>query len=140
MLAALDTTDGAIGYVGAGTATAHGFSTLALRNSTGRFVGPTLEAMRAAAATAQLGDDLRARATAASGDTAYPICSFAFALVREDGRDGPRRRAMARFLWWATHDGQKFAPPLGFGALSGELLVRDETALHSLMAAGAPAL
>ncbi len=57
-----------------------------------------------------------------------------------DGPHASRRTALASFLWWAVHDGQKFAPPLGFGALPGELAVRDEQALRSLRAAGEPAL
>jgi ABC-type phosphate transport system substrate-binding protein len=76
----------------------------------------------------------------ASGDLAYPICSFTFVLLHSDGGNAPARRALARFFWWATHDGQAFAPPLGFGALPGELQVRGEGVLHSLRAGGDAAL
>jgi phosphate transport system substrate-binding protein len=140
MLARLHNNDGSVGYVSAVTALAQHVSSFALRNAAGRFVSPSLEGMRAAAASAQLGDDLRADATAAPGELAYPLCTFTFGLVRADGPDPVRRRALARFLWWAVHDGQKFAPPLGFGALPGELAVRDEDVLRSLRADGDPAL
>jgi len=140
MVARLRANDGSIGYVSAVAAAADHLSTLAVRNGAGRFVSPTLEGMRAAATTAQLGADLRARATAAPGELAYPLCSFAFVLVQRDGADRARRRATARFLWWAIHDGQKFAPPLGFGALPGELMVRDEDVLRSLRAGAEAAL
>jgi phosphate transport system substrate-binding protein len=140
MLARLRATDGSVGYVSAVTALAEHVSSFALRNGTGRFVGPSLEGMRAAAASAHLGDDLRADATAAPGELAYPLCSFTFGLVRADGPEPAQRRALVRFLWWAVHDGQKFAPPLGFGALPGELAVRDEEVLRGLRAAGDPAL
>jgi phosphate transport system substrate-binding protein len=140
MLARLRANDGSLGYLSAVTAIQQHVSSFAVRNPAGRFVSPTLDGMRAAAATAQLGNDLRAHATAAPGELAYPLCSFTFVLVRADGTDASRRVALARFLWWVTHDGQKFAPPLGFGALPGELAVRDEEVLRSLRAAGEPAL
>ena len=132
--------DGSLGYVSAVTAMARHLPTIAVRNAAGRFVTPTLEGMRAAAATADLGGDLRAHAVGAPGDLAYPICSFTFVLLHVDGASVPGRRALVRFFWWATHDGQSFAPPLGFGALPGELQVRGEGVLRSLRAGGEPAL
>ena len=132
--------DGTVGYLSAVTAAERQFPVFALRNRSGRFVTPSLEGMRAAAAVASFGDALRTDATNSPGDLAYPVCSFTFALVQRDGQDGPPRRALARFLWWATHDGQKFAPPLGFGALPGELEVRVEGALRTLQAGAEPAL
>jgi len=140
MVARMHANDGALGYVSAVTAFEQHLLSFAVRNPAGRFVSPSLEGMRAAAATAQLGGDLRAHATAAPGELAYPVCSFTFVLLPADGPDGQRRRALARFLWWAAHDGQRFAPPLGFGALPGELAVRDEDVLRSLKAQGQPAL
>ena len=140
MLARLRASDGSLGYVSAATAGAEHLPTFALRNAAGRFVLPTLEALRAAAAAAELGRDLRAHAVGAAGDLSYPVCSFTFVLVRADGSGVPGRRALARFLWWATHDGQSFAPLLGFGALPGELQVRDESVLRSLRAGGEPLL
>jgi phosphate transport system substrate-binding protein len=140
MISRLAASDGTLGYLSAVTAATLHLPTFAIRNAAGRFVAPTLEGMRAAAASARLGDDLRADATAAPGELAYPLCSFTFGLIRANGPDPARRRALARFLWWAVHDGQKFAPPLGFGALPGELATRDEDVLRSLRAAGEPAL
>jgi phosphate transport system substrate-binding protein len=140
MLQRLAASDGTLGYVSAVTANARHLPTIAVRNAAGRFVTPTLEGMRAAAATADLGGDLRAHAVAAPGDLAYPICSFTFVLLHAEGGNAPARRALARFFWWATHDGQAFAPPLGFGALPGELQVRGEGVLHSLRAGSDPAL
>lgn len=140
MVAQLRASDGTLGYISAVTAQAEHLAAFAVRNPAGRFVSPSLEGMRAAAAAAQLGDDLRAHATAAPGDLAYPVCGFTFGLVQLDGVNPDQRRALARFLWWATHDGQQFAPPLGFGALPGELAVRDEDTLRSLRTQGEPAL
>ncbi len=140
MLARLRGSDGSLGYLSAVTALSEHVSSLAVQNPAGRFVLPTLEGMRAAASSAELGGDLRAHAVAAPGDLAYPLCSFTFVLVQKDGSNVASRRALARFLWWATHDGQGFAPPLGFGALPGELQVRDEGVLRGLRAGDDAAL
>lgn len=141
MLARLSGTDGSVGYVSAVTAYAQHLQTLAVRNAAGRFVTPSLEGLRAAASTAYLGGDLRADAVGAPGDLAYPICSFTFVLLNSRGGGNvAARRALAHFFWWATHDGQAFAPPLGFAALPGELQVRGEGVLHALRAGDAPAL
>lgn len=140
MVARLRGSDGALGYLSAARAYSEQLPTLAVRNAAGHFVQPSLEGMREAAAAANLGADLRAQAVAAPGDLAYPICSFTFLLVRADGPVQASRHALARFLWWATHDGQSFGPSLGFGALPGELLVRDEGVIRALRAAGQPAL
>jgi phosphate transport system substrate-binding protein len=140
VIAQLQSQDGTVGYLSAVTATERQLPAFAIRNQAGRFVSPSLEGMRAAASVAQFGDSLRADAINSPGDLAYPVCSFTFALVHRDGSDAPSRQALARFLWWAAHDGQKFAPPLGFGALPGELSVRVEGALRTLRANGEPAL
>lgn len=134
VLARLRGSDGSLAYLSAVTALSEHVTSFAVRNGAGRFVLPSLEGMRAAAGAADLGGDLRAHAVGAPGDLAYPVCSFTFVLVREGGTSVAARRALARFLWWATHDGQSFAPPLGFGALPGELQVRDEGVLHALRA------
>jgi phosphate transport system substrate-binding protein len=140
MLARLRGNDGAVGYLSAVTAMSEHITSFAVRNPAGHFVLPSLEGMRAAASAADLGGDLRAHAVAAPGDLAYPICSFTFVLLRSTGDGVAQRQALARFLWWATHDGQSFAPPLGFGALPGELEVRDEGVLHALRAGDEVAL
>lgn len=134
MLARLRGNDGSVGYLSAVTAMSEHVASFAVRNPSGHFVLPSLEGMRAAATAADLGGDMRAHAVAAPGDLAYPICSFTFVLLRSTGNDVASRQALARFFWWATHDGQSFAPPLGLGALPGELQVRDEGVLHALRA------
>ena len=142
VLARLSGTDGSLGYVSAVAALAAHLPTFAVRNAAGRFATPSLEGLRAAAATANLGGDLRADAVAAPGDLAYPICSFTFVLLRATSKGNEvARRAVGHFFWWATHDGQAFAPPLGFAALPGELQVRGEGVLHALRGAdGEPLL
>jgi phosphate transport system substrate-binding protein len=132
VIARMRANDGSIGYLSFVGAVEQGFSAFAIANAAGRYVAPNLEGMRVAAAAARLGGDLRADATGSPGDLAYPLCSFTFALVPTDTRDAGRRRTLARFFWWVTHDGQRFAPPLHFGALPGELAARDEAILRTM--------
>jgi phosphate transport system substrate-binding protein len=66
MIARMRGNDGSLGYVSAVTAFEQHLSTFAVRNPAGRFVSPSLDGMRAAAASAQLGaDDLLVHVRAA---------------------------------------------------------------------------
>jgi phosphate transport system substrate-binding protein len=140
MIERVRSSEGSIGYVSAVTAMEQHLASFAVRNAAGRYVSPSLEGMRAAASSVDLGGDLRADAVGSPADLAYPVCSFTFVLVRADGTNVPARRALARFLWWATHDGQSFAPPLGFGAVPGEVGLRDDGVVRGLKAGGEAAL
>ena len=47
-----------------------------------------------------------------AGDNTYPIASFTYLIVYKDLNNVKTReqaQALAEFLWWATHDGEKLA-------------------------------
>jgi phosphate transport system substrate-binding protein len=134
-------TQGAIGYVDFAHAREQKLSVADLRNQVGRFVAPSLEAIAASGAACELGDDLRASLTDAPGEASYPIASFTYIIVYEQASDPLAGLRLARFLWWATHDGQKFGPSLGYATLPSEVVVRVETRLHRMATAkGQPLL
>jgi phosphate transport system substrate-binding protein len=107
-----------IGYIELSYASNLGMPTAAVRNQTGRFVQPSLEAGTAAAAAAV--DRLPAgherwtqvSFTDAPGETSYPISSFSYFLVYEGldrlGGDMTAERAesVVRWLEWAVTEGQ----------------------------------
>jgi phosphate transport system substrate-binding protein len=74
--------------------------------------------------------------TNSSGKGAYPISSFTYILVYQDTKDAVKGRALAEFLWWATHDGQAQAAPLHYAPLPSELVTRVEARLQGLTAGG----
>jgi phosphate transport system substrate-binding protein len=43
-----------------------------------------------------------------------------------------KAEALAKFLWWAIHDGQKYAPDLIYAPLPQNIVSADEQLLTSL--------
>jgi phosphate transport system substrate-binding protein len=138
----LKTTPGALGYVELAYAIQTQIPYALVRNRAGEFVGPKLENITAAAAGlgAAIAPDLRLSITDAPGGTAYPISSFSFLLVPQELSDGVKGKALVQFLWWAIHDGQKFAPSLHYAPLPAEIVTRVEQKLKLITSAGKPIL
>jgi phosphate transport system substrate-binding protein len=82
--------------------------------------------------------DYRVSITDADGADAYPISSFTYILVHKDGTDAGKATALARFLWWAIHDGQQFTTSLEYAQLPAGLVTNVEATLRTLTAAGQP--
>jgi phosphate transport system substrate-binding protein len=95
-------------------------------------VRPSLEAVTAAAASAQLPDDLRASITNAPGGDAYPIASFTYLLFYKDQAEQAKGKALAEFLWWAIHDGQKEAARMLYAPLPGNVVDKAEQIINSI--------
>lgn len=132
------TNPGSIGYVELAYAKQTGLTYASIANSSGAFVEPGLEAITAAAASAasSIPDDLRVSIVDPPGKDAYPISAFTYILVYEDQADIHKARALARFLWWAIHEGQTFGPPLHYATLPAELVTKIEPKLRSLRSKG----
>ncbi len=131
--------EGTIGYVELVYALANKLRYASVKNSAGKFVDPTLEAVTAAAASAKLpkATDFRVSITDAPGDQAYPIASFTWLLIRADNADETKGKQIRDFLsWMASGDAQKMATELGYAPLPGDVagLVNDR--VKTLKAAG----
>jgi len=135
-------TPGGIGYVELAYATQNRLPYANIRNRAGRFVEPTLASTTSAAAGAvkAMQKDVRVSIVNASGEDAYPIAGFTYILVYRSQRDQAKGRAMAEFLWWAIHDGQKYAPALLYAPLPEEVMKINERAIKSITHAGKPLL
>ncbi|MDB4997637.1 MAG: phosphate transporter, periplasmic phosphate-binding protein [Myxococcaceae bacterium] len=131
-------TPGAIGYVELAFARQTKQPVALLKNKAGKFVEPTLEGTTAAAAglATKLPDDMRVSLTDADGEGAYPIAAFTYALVYEDTPSFDKGQALAKFLWWGIHDGQKLGPALDYAPLPTEVVTKAEAKLKSLKSGG----
>lgn len=129
-------TPGAIGYVELAYATQNKLPTAALRNADGAFVQPSIASTTAAAAGAQVPADFRVSITNAKGKDAYPIAAFTYLLVYKEQADAQKGRALANFLWWAIHDGQKLAAPLDYAPLPAPVVKQVEAALKTITVGG----
>ncbi|MBI5495880.1 MAG: phosphate ABC transporter substrate-binding protein PstS [Deltaproteobacteria bacterium] len=127
---------GAIGYVELAYANQNALPVVALQNRAGVFVRPTLASTTAAAAGVTLPGDFRVSITDADGKDAYPVAAFTYLLIHADNPDTAKGTALARFLWWAIHDGQKVAPSLDYAPLPAPVVARVEERIRQLKAGG----
>jgi phosphate transport system substrate-binding protein len=133
-------TPGAIGYVDVIYAASEGLGIGAVKNAAGNFVVPTLQTIANAAASATgtpSPNDLRLHIVNAPGDQSYPIATYTYILLYKEMSAQPsmtkgKAEGLAKFLWWAIHDGQKYAPDLIYAPLPQNIVSADEQLLMSL--------
>jgi phosphate transport system substrate-binding protein len=137
-------TPGAIGYVELVYALQNRIAYGLVRNRAGNFINATLASTTAAAsgAVASLPDttDFRISITDAEGAETYPIASFTWILLPRQMNDASIARPLLDWLWWATHDGQRFATDLGYAALPTRVVQLIESRLRSITLGGRPVL
>ncbi|RJQ08882.1 MAG: phosphate ABC transporter substrate-binding protein PstS [Dehalococcoidia bacterium] len=135
---AVKQTVNSIGYVELNYAKANKLPFADVKNKAGKFVTPTIESTSAAAAGVTLPDDYRGSIVNADGDTAYPIASFTYLLVRKDASSCAKAAPLVRMLWWISHDtaAAATAKSLDYAPLPEKVLPKLETTLKSLKCEG----
>jgi phosphate transport system substrate-binding protein len=135
-------TPGALGYVELAYAGKNNLALAAIRNRAGKFVEPTLESTSAAAtgAAKEMPSDFRVSLTDAPGEGSYPVAGFTWLLVYKDQPDEAKGRALVKFLWWAIHEGQKYAPELVYAPLPGPVVKLVEARVKEISFGGRPLL
>ena len=140
--AVVQQTAGALGYVEESYATANKLAFAAVKNKAGKLVRASTASIAAAGAGAPMdGALLVANIWDQTGDDAYPIASFTYVIVYRDLRNLKARadaQALAAFLSWAVHDGQKLAVELGYAPLAPAVQKKVDGALAGLTFEGAP--
>jgi phosphate transport system substrate-binding protein len=135
-------TPGALGYVELAYAVQNKLPAGLVRNAAGKFIEPTIESTTAAAAGAAKGmpADFRVSLTNPPGDEAYPIASFTWLLVYRDQPNEVKGRAIVKFLWWMSHEGQKFASDLLYAPLPAPVVKQIEARIKQVNYQGKPLL
>jgi phosphate transport system substrate-binding protein len=131
-------TPGAIGYVELAYANQNKLPMAELQNKAGVFVKPTIAGTSVAAAGITMPDDFRVSITNADGKDAYPMASFTYILMPQDQQDPAKAKALVSFLWWAVHDGERYAEPLDYAPLPKAVVAKVEAKLKSFTARGKP--
>jgi phosphate transport system substrate-binding protein len=127
-----------LGYVEQGYAVANDLPAAAVQNKAGNFVTASQETVSAAAAGVDLPDDMRVKIVNADGDNAYPIAGFTWLLIYENQSNAAKALALARYAWWATHDGQQLiaagADPVmqGYAALPEPAIQKAEALIMQI--------
>jgi phosphate transport system substrate-binding protein len=133
---------GALGYVELAYAVTNKLPAAALRNAAGKFLQPSIPSTTAAAAGAapRLPADFRVSLTNAPGNDAYPVASFTWLLVYREQPEEAKGRALVRFLWWATHEGQRYASDLLYAPLPAPVVKQIEGKIGQITYRGKPLL
>lgn len=135
-------TPNSIGYVELAYAVTNRMTFGSVRNKAGQLLAPSLSTTMKAldAALPGIPDDYLTLITNPEATDAYPIVGLTYLMVYNEQSDSVKGPALAQFLWWAVHDGQRFAPPLLYAPLPRNLVVRVERTLKGITVNSQPAL
>ncbi len=133
-------TPNTIGYVEVAFAKENKLPVALIKNKAGKFVEPSIGNISSAAAGAikEMPEDMRIDITNPDGDEAYPISSYTYILVYKDQKNAAKGKALIDFLWWAIHDGSKYAADLHYAPLPAEVVSKVEAKINSISADGKP--
>ncbi|HEY9282222.1 MAG TPA: phosphate ABC transporter substrate-binding protein PstS [Pyrinomonadaceae bacterium] len=133
-------TPNTIGYVELAYAVQNKLPVALVKNASGNFVEPSLDAVTAAAAESlpTTPADLRVSITNAGGASAYPISSYTYILAYKDQKDAAKGKALVDFLWWGIHEGESFAHGLQYAPLPPDIVKRAEAQISSITSGGKP--
>jgi phosphate transport system substrate-binding protein len=130
--AAVQSTDGAIGYVTVAYIASAGLQSGLVQNAAGNYPAPTTDAITAAAAavtTIQPDGSVSLVNPPASAADAYPISTYSYAIVP---KTSPKASALKKFLTYAITDGQSFGPDLGYPGLPDSIVSHDKQVIASI--------
>lgn len=132
-------TPNTIGYVELAYAVQNKLPVAQVKNSSGNYITPSIDAVTAAASAsaANTPEDLRVSITNATGPQAYPISSYTYILVYKNQKDAGKGKALVDFLWWGIHEGEGFAKELQYAPLPDDIVKRAEAKINSITANGA---
>jgi len=135
-------TPGALGYVELAYAITNKLPVAAIRNRAGKFVEPSIESTTAAAAgvAKSMPADFRVSLTDPPGEDVYPVAGLTWLLVYKDQQDEAKGKVLVKFLWWAIHDGQKYAPGLLYAPLPPQVVTMVEAKIKEITYQGKPLL
>jgi phosphate transport system substrate-binding protein len=134
----IKTTPGAIGYLELAYATQSALPRAEMQNRAGKFIAPSTDASLAAAQSAGVNESLIMSLSDAAGDASYPLSAYTYFLVYREAAEYERGRALARFMWWAAHEGQRFALSMDYAPLPKGLVTSVEQCLRGLRGGGKP--
>jgi phosphate transport system substrate-binding protein len=134
-------TKGAVGYVEQAYALQNKFTTAAVKNKSGQYVEPSLQATSAAASGVTPPDDLRFSTINSDNPQAYPISAVTFLLVWQDackaGLQQTRAKLVKNWLGYALGGGQQVAPQLQYAPLPDNIKSKADAAMNGLQCNGA---
>jgi phosphate transport system substrate-binding protein len=133
-------TKGAVGYVEQAYALQNNFTTASVKNSSGKYVEPSLQATSAAATGVTPPADLRFSTIDAKDPAAYPISAVTFLLVWQDqcrsGIKANQAKLVKDWLNYGLNAGQKIAPQLQYAPLPDPIRSKAQAKVDGLQCNG----
>ncbi len=128
-------TQGGVGYVELAYAEKNRMPYGIIRNKSGVFVKPSILSVSAAGNT-EIPADTRATISDTAAKDGYPISAFTWILVYPEqnygGRAQAKAKAMAKLLWWMTHEGQMYCKDLLYAPLPKAMVGKAEALIRSI--------
>jgi phosphate transport system substrate-binding protein len=137
---AVQSTDGAIGYVELAYVVQTGMKQAALKNANGKFVQASVAGATAAAGTNTTVGPTNFSITNAACDACYPIAGFSWVMLYTNYTDASKGKAMVNLFKWLVTDGQQDSTDLQYAPLPQAVQQLALTNLKSIKANGAAVL
>lgn len=101
------------------------------------YVVPSIAGVQSAASNAtNVPADLRFNIVNEPGTASYPISGYSWVIVYETQANADKGEAIANMLWWMSHDGQQYAAPIYYVALSPSITTAVEGQIKSMTCGG----
>jgi len=104
----------------------------ALENRTGSFIKPSAQSCTSGLTGVKLPDNLRAFVPDPDGSESYPVVTFSWILLHKSYQNHDTAKALASLLQWSLHDGQSYAPELGYVPLPGAVVDKAAAAVSTI--------
>ena len=139
--ASVNQTPGAIGYVELIYAMSNNIPYGNVRNSSGNYITPSMDAV-SLAANIEMPADGRVTVTDTAHAQGYPISGFTWVLIFKEqhynNRTQAHARAVVNLVRWMITDGQRFAPELHYAPLSPAAQQIGQNMLNTVTYDGRP--
>lgn len=112
--ATIKQTPGAVGYIEYGFAKMAKLEMAHLKNKTGKFIAPGLEAGQAALAHAVIPEDMRVWLPDPDGEESYPIVTYTWMLFYKKYKDPKKVEALHKMIEYCLTTGQKISDKAGY--------------------------
>jgi phosphate transport system substrate-binding protein len=130
--AAIQQTEGSIGYIEYGYAQLLGITTAKLQNKAGNFIAATPESASATLSQVELPANLREFITNPEGADSYPIVTYTWILAYQKYQDAQKAEALKNVFKWCLQDGQKFSTELGYIPLPENVVAKVTAAVDTI--------
>jgi phosphate transport system substrate-binding protein len=137
---AVQTTDGAIGYVELAYVVQNGMKQAAIKNANGKYVTASVAGATSAAAQNNSVGPTNFSITNEPGDTTYPIAGFSWVILRTSYSDAAKGKAVVNLFKWLVSDGQNDGNDLQYAPLPAAVKQLAITNLKTIKAGGATVL